>query len=77
MLEAISWSEEKQREETDEGTDREGLAGEERQLGAKLKVSVDQTLILKPLCTAANLPHCVCVCVVSGPLWKSVPSLWP
>lgn len=36
-----------------------GLAGEERRLGAKLKVGMDQTLILKPLCTAANLTHCV------------------
>lgn len=42
---------------------RGGLSRRAEGLGAKRKVSVDQTLILSPLCTAANLPHCASLCV--------------
>lgn len=71
---------EKRREEGCGGISRRGEG-----LGAKRKVSVDQTLILNPLCTAANLPHCAChtqsvvfVCVwANSPLWKFwSPLLW-
>lgn len=42
-----------------------GISRRGEGLGAKWKVIVDQTLILNPLCSAANLPHCafLCVCV--------------
>lgn len=40
-----------------------GISRRGEGLEAKRKVSVDQTLILSPLCSAAKLPHCVLLCV--------------
>lgn len=51
-----------QRAEEARENDMEGT-GEDRKLGAKLKVTVDQTLILQNLCTAAKMPNCACVCM--------------